>query len=80
MYKRLSAFITKYNILYDRQFGFRDKHSTAHATLLISDRIQKAMEDGQYSCGIFLDFSKAFDTVNHNIHISKVSHYGTWNS
>ena len=41
MYKRLSAFIRKHNILYDRQFGFRGKHCTAHATLLISDRIQK---------------------------------------
>ena len=34
------------------------------------------MEDGHYSSGIFLDFSKAFDTVNHNILISKLSHYG----
>ena len=76
MYKRLSSFIEKHNILYDRQFGFRSKHSTTHATLLITDRIQKAIEDGQFSCGIFLDFSKAFDTVNHNILISKLNHYG----
>ena len=76
MFKRLSSFIEKHNILYDRQFGFRCKHSTTHATLLIADRIQKAIEDGQFSCGIFLDFSKAFDTVNHNILISKLNHYG----
>ena len=36
-----------------------------HAALLITDKIQRAIEEGQYSCGIFLDFSKAFDTVDH---------------
>ena len=76
MLKRLSCFIEKHNILYDRQFGFREKHSTSHSTLLIADRIQQAIEDGKYSCGIFLDFSKAFDTVNHNILLKKLDHYG----
>ena len=76
MFKRLSSFIDKHNILYDRKFGFRSKHSTTRATLLITDRIQKAIEDGQFSCEIFLEFSKAFDTVNHNILISKLNHYG----
>ena len=76
MYKRLSCFIEKHNILYDCQFGFRDKHSTTHATLLIADKIQQAIEAGQYSSGIFLDFSKAFDTVNHSILLAKLSHYG----
>ena len=76
MFKRLSSFIEKHKILYDKQFGFRTKHSTTHATLLITDRIQKAIENGQFSCGIFLDFSKAFDTVNHDILISKLNHYG----
>ena len=76
MFKRPSCFIEKHNILYDRQFGFREKHSTTHATLLIADRIQQAIEDGQYSCRIFLDFSKAFDTVNHNILLNKLNHCG----
>ena len=47
-----------------------------HATLLITDCIQRAIEEGQYSCGIFLDFSKAFYTVNHSILLKKLSHYG----
>ena len=74
MFKRISNFINKHNILHSKQFGFRSKHSTLHAILSITDRIQRAVEDGYYSCGIFLDLSKAFDTVNHNI-----SFYRNWN-
>lgn len=76
MYNRLVSFIDKYSILYDKQFGFREKHSTVQAILLITDQIRNAIENGLYSCGIFLDFSKAFDTVNHSILIKKLEHYG----
>ena len=76
MYKRFIAFIDKYNILYEKQFGFRERHSTTHAALIITDRIQRAIEEGQYSCGIFLDFSKAFDTVSYSILLKNLFHYG----
>ena len=72
----LINFIDKYNILFVNQFGFREKHSTMHATLLITDKIQRALEDGQFSCESFLDFSKAFDTVDHSMLIRKLSHCG----
>ena len=76
MYKRLTSFVNTHDILNDNQFGFQSGHSTTQATLLITDKSQKAIEKGEYSCGIFLDLSKAFDTVNHHILIEKLQHYG----
>ena len=76
VFNRLTSFLNINNILYNKQFGFRSKHSTLHAILSITDKIQTAIEDNTYSCGIFLDLSKAFDTVNHNLLIQKLEHYG----
>ena len=72
MYNRMASFLGKNEILFHGQFGFRSNHSTNHAILLITDKIQKAIERKIYSCGIFLDLSKAFDTVNHDILLKKL--------
>ena len=63
MYKRLD-FLEKKKVLFKKQFGFRENHSTDHAILNIIHNIQLAIDEQDFSCGIFLDFSKAFDTVN----------------
>ena len=67
MYRQLISFLQKKIMLFHKQFGFRSRHSTEHAILCIIDNIQRAVEERKYSCGIFLDFSKAFDTVDHQI-------------
>ena len=59
MCKRLLNFLEKEKILFDSQFGFRTNHSTDHAILSITDKIQRAIDERDYSCGIFLDLSKA---------------------
>ena len=76
LFNRLSNYLEKRHLIYSKQFGFRSHHSTVHAVLSIIDKVQKAIEDREYSCGIFLDFSKAFDTVNHEILIKKLEFYG----
>ena len=76
MYNRLLSFLNKYKVLIDTQFGFRKLHSSYMALLLMVDQISKAIENGNFIVGIFLDFSKAFDTVNHTILLSKLYHCG----
>ena len=72
----LLSFINKHNILYAYQFGFRMHHSPNLALVILVDRISKALENGDFVLGLFLDFSKAFDTVNHSILFEKMEFYG----
>ena len=69
MYDRFLKFLDKLSIIYmyEDQFGFRKKRSTHMALLSLIDRLTHAIEDGEYVIGVFLDFSKAFDTVDHAI-------------
>ena len=76
MYSRLYDFLNKYNCIYKKQFGFQNSHSTNHASITITVTIREVLDRNEYSCGVFLDFQKAFDTVNHKILISKLNHYG----
>ena len=79
-YNQLFSFITINNILYNYQFGFRPSHSTNLALTLLTDKITEAIDNKKIMAGVFLDFSKAFETVNHNILLNKLRHYGIQNS
>ena len=76
MYNRLMSFFTKYNILTEKQFGFREQLSTYLALLSLIDTITNELDAHKFSLGIFIDLSKAFDTLDHNILLSKLAHYG----
>ena len=78
MSNRLVNFLNKHNILDDNQFGFRSRHSTTQASMLITDKIQRTIESKLYFWGIFLDLSKALDTVDHNIPLATLEHNGIW--
>ena len=75
-YIRLSDFFSANNILYKFQFGFREGYSTDAALVTLLDKITHALNKNDFVLGIFLDFSKAFDTVDHKILLDKLYYYG----
>ena len=64
VHERLYSFLEKEQILFERQFGFRNNRSTTDALIDITERIGNACDKDLYACGAFLDFKKAFDRVN----------------
>ena len=77
MCKTVMQFLNEHNILYQKQFGFQKKNSTARAIIKLIGDIEKSLDNKQSVCAVFIDLQKAFDTVNHNILLDKPSHYGT---
>ena len=75
MYERLLDFLNEHKILFQYQFGFRKNHSTQLALTVLMDKLIKSIENGDHVIGVFLDFSKAFDTVDHSILLNKLHHY-----
>ena len=76
MYNRLYKHLKEKDILYKKQFGFQEKHSTEHAILQLIDQVNNSFERNQFTLGIFIDLSKAFDTVDRKILSSKLKNHG----
>lgn len=76
MYKRLNGFLEINEILYQSQYGFRGSHSTVQAIHEFISNTVDAMENKMSTIGVFLDLSKAFDTINHKILLRKLDFYG----
>ena len=76
VHKRLYAYLIKNNLIYASQYGFRDSHSTTHAILELTGNIINGFNERKLTLGVFLDLSKAFDTIDHQNLLMKLEHYG----
>ena len=76
MHTRLTSFFLKHNLFFNQQFGFRKSHSTIQTLITLTETIRKKIDNGQFSCGVFIDLQKAFDTVDINILLRKLELYG----
>ena len=68
--------LSKNELLHKKQYGFRTNHSTYTAVVDFINDVSKAIDDDMNAVGIFMDLSKAFDTIDHNILLAKLTHYG----
>ena len=73
---RIYSFLCKHKIVNANRFGFWSKHSIEHALISSIETIKKCLDDGEIVCGDFIDLQKAFETVNHEIFLKKLKHFG----
>ena len=75
-FKQLYGYFHKNNLFYESQNGFLKNHSNEYAAMELTDKVLKDIDEKNISLAIFMDLSKAFDTLDHNILIKKLAHYG----
>ena len=74
--KRLYSFMIKHDMFYSSQYGFKKGSSTEHAVIELQNKISTNLNNRLLTAGIFLDLSKAFDTLDHTTLIHKLEFYG----
>ena len=80
MHQRVMQSPKEHNILYQKQFGFQKHFSNAHAIIKVIEEIEESLDSKQSVCVVLIDLQKATDTVNHNILLNKLAHYGIRNT
>ena len=76
MHSRIYNFFTHNNLFYSSQYGFRSQHSTELAALELVDHLIMQMDNNKVPLNVYLDLSKAFDTLDHKILLAKLKYYG----
>ena len=76
LFNQIYDYFKENNLLYQSQYGFRSNHSTELAAIEFIDKVTREMDKGKLPISIFLDFSKAFDTIDHKILLEKFERYG----
>ena len=76
VYKRSYSFLNSTGQIFESQYGFRSKHSCEHAVQELLGNILKGCELGKSTLAVFLDLSKAFDTISHGVLYMKLECYG----
>ena len=79
MYNRIYKHVTENNLLYHKQFGFQKNNSTSYAIIELINQIAESFDSKKFTLGVFIDLSKAFDTVDHDILLEKIKYYGIRN-
>ena len=72
IFNRINDYLEKYHLICDKQFGFRQNFFTSHAISNIYEKLLQNSDTGMYNCCIFLNFTKAFDTVHHDVLLYKM--------
>ena len=76
VHKRVYNFLQLHNIFFASQYGFRQKHSTVNAVCEFTAHTLNSLDENKSTLGVFLDLSKAFDTINHDLLLKKLYYYG----
>ena len=76
IHDQMYEYFNQFNLLAEQQYGFRKQHSTEYAAIKLIDHVSKEMEAGKTPTSVYIDLSKAFDTLTFEVLLYKLKYYG----